>query len=304
MKIGYPCINTSINCTSNSTFRLKNYSKESLKEKLESNLNCLEKTLKFNVEKNILFFRIGSGLVPFASHEICQFNWLKEFKLKFKKIGNYIKKNEIRISMHPDQFVVLNALDKKIVRKSIKEINYHCSVLDLMELNSQAKVQIHVGGVYHDKQRSITRFIKNYLELKPEIKKRLVLENDHLSYSLKDCLLINKQTDIPIVFDVYHHQCFNNKETINQAVKQAAETWQKKDGVLMIDYSEKKLGKRKGVHAEKINLEKFKIFLEQTENLDFDLILELKNKEKEALKTVKFVETYFPKRLIRLKASA
>ena len=304
MKIGYPCINTSINCTSNSGFRLKNYSKGNLKKKIENNLNCLEKTLRFNVEKNLLFFRIGSGLIPFASHEICQFNWLKEFRPRFKKIGNYIKKNKVRISMHPDQFIVLNAQKKEIKERSIKEIEYHCLVLEAMGLDQKAKVQIHVGGVYNEKEKSMERFIKNYLGLKNEIKKRLVLENDHLSYNLKDCLFLNKKTGIPIVFDVYHHQCLNNKETINQAIKQAAQTWQSKDGILMIDYSEKKPGKRKGVHAEKINLKKFKVFLEQTENIDFDIMLELKDKEKTALKAVQFLKTYFPNRLRMVKTSA
>ena len=304
MKIGYPCINTTINCTTNSGFRLRNYSKKLLREKTSNNLACLKKVLEFNVKNNLLFFRIGSGLVPFASHQVCQDDWFNFFKPEFKKIGDYIKKNKIRISMHPDQFVVLNALDKKIVKKSIKEINYHCLVLDLMELNSQAKVQIHVGGVYQEKQKSIARFIENYLELKPEIKKRLVLENDHLSYSLKDCLLINKQTNIPIVFDLYHHQCLNNRETVSQAISQANQTWQKKDGQLMVDYSEKQLGKRKGVHGQKINSLKFRRFLEQTKNIDFDIMLELKEKEKNALKAVKIIKTYFPNFLRRAKASA
>lgn len=88
MKIGYPCINTSIGCTANSTFRLKNYSEENMVEKINNNLDCLEKILNYNVEKGFLFFRISSDLVPFASHPICTFNWRGYFKKRFREMVN------------------------------------------------------------------------------------------------------------------------------------------------------------------------------------------------------------------------
>jgi UV DNA damage endonuclease len=290
MKIGYPCINRSIKCTSSSTFRLVNYSEKNLIQKIETNLECLKKMLFFNTENNILFLRIGSGLIPFASHEICSYDWKKHFTNELKEIGNYIKKNKIRISMHPDQFVVMNSKDKRIVGKSIKEIEYHCDVLDIMKLSSQAKVQIHIGGVYNQKEESIERFIKNYLKLSSKIKKRLVVENDHHSYSLKDCLYINKKTGIPVVFDTYHHQCLNNKESFKEAIKKAFFSWKRKDGLLMVDYSNGDPEKRIGSHAESIDVSAFSKFLKETEEFDFDIMMELKDKEKSALKGLKVMK--------------
>lgn len=287
MKIGYPCINTGIGCTANSTFRINNYSEENLVNKIEQNLDCLIKILEFNFKNNILFFRIGSGLIPFGSHEICKTDWKNIFNEKLKLIGDYIKKNNIRISMHPDQFVVLNAQDKKIVHKSIEEIKYHCLLLDAMSLKSEAKVQIHVGGVYNAKEQSIKRFIENYLKLDPGIKKRLVLENDHNLYNLKDCLYINKKTGIPIVFDVYHHECFNNGEKNKDSIKKALLTWKKRDGCLIVDYSNHEKGKRRGVHAKTINLDSFKKFLKEIGKNNLDIMLELKDKERSALKALK-----------------
>lgn len=285
MKIGYPCINTSIGCTANRTFRLKSYSEKNLKEKVKENLDCLYKILQFNVDHKLLFFRIGSQLIPFASHPICKFNWKKYFKKDFEKIGNYIKKNKIRISMHPNQFTVLNSPNEEIVKKSIKEIEYHCDILDSLKLDSTAKVQIHIGGVYNEKEKSIERFIKNYKKLNRKIKKRLVIENDDISYSLKDCLFVHKKTKIPVLLDVFHHQCLNNKETVKEAVSKASKTWKKKDGVLMIDYSNQKANAKKGTHSNHINLKDYKNFIKQIK-IDFDIMFEIKDKEKSALEVI------------------
>ncbi|MFO7867310.1 MAG: UV DNA damage repair endonuclease UvsE [Candidatus Aminicenantes bacterium] len=287
MKIGYPCINRSIGCTANSTFRLRNYSEENLIQKVSNNLSCLKKILKFNVQNHLLFFRISSDLVPFASHPVCQFNWVTHFKNEFEEIGAYIKRHKIRISMHPDQFVLINAKNKDVVQRSIKELDYHCDVLDAMELNGSAKTQIHVGGVYGDKEESIKRFIENHKNLPFKIKKRLVIENDHRSYSLKDCLSIHRQTDIPIIFDTYHHECLNNGESLSGALTKAQKTWKDKDGKSMIDYSSE--GEKKGAHSETINLRLFKKFLKHTKGLDFDVMLEIKDKEKSALKAVEYL---------------
>lgn len=283
MKIGYPCINNSFKLTIFKTFRLASYSDEKLKETICYNLANLWKVLEFNVHHNLKFFRIGSGLVPLASHPVCVFSWQKFFKKEFLKIGEYIKKNDLRISMHPDQFTLINALDKEIVSRSVKEIKYHAEVLDLFRLDSRHKIQIHVGGIYGDKKKSIARFISNYRKLPEKIKNRLAVENDERLFSLKDCLLISKQTGAPVILDALHHKLNNNGESLAQAVKDAAKTWKKSDGVPMMDYSSQASGKRTGAHINSIDAGDFKKFLSATSGIDLDVILEIKDKEKSAL---------------------
>ncbi|MFL6458384.1 MAG: hypothetical protein ACJ71G_15635 [Nitrososphaeraceae archaeon] len=73
----------------------------------------LNKVLRYNVKYNLLFFRISSDLVPFASHPICEFLWYEFFQHEIEQIGDYIKKHNIRISMHPDQFVILNSPNER-----------------------------------------------------------------------------------------------------------------------------------------------------------------------------------------------
>ncbi|MBD3193983.1 MAG: UV DNA damage repair endonuclease UvsE [Candidatus Lokiarchaeota archaeon] len=290
MKIGYPCINLSLECRSSHTFRLKNYSKEKLKKTVKSNLKCLLETLKYNINHKILFFRITSDLVPFASHQIMDFNWKKHFSKEFSEIGNFIKKKNIRITMHPGQYTVLNSNNEGVYKRSLEELIYHIDVLDLMKLDKSCKVQLHVGGVYGEKENSLNRFIERYHSLSNNIKERLVIENDDKSYNLKDCLQIYRETQIPIIFDVYHHMCNNSGESIEEAFQLISHTWEKEDGIPIIHYSSEHPHKGKPSHSEHIDLKDFAEFIQKTNIFDYDLMLEIKDKEQSALRVIKILE--------------
>ena len=56
MKIGYPCINTSIVREGPSTFRLASYNEDCLVKVVRNNLDHLEKILHYNVKNNLFFF--------------------------------------------------------------------------------------------------------------------------------------------------------------------------------------------------------------------------------------------------------
>jgi UV DNA damage endonuclease len=294
MKIGYPCINNSILRTCPSTFRLASYSENKLIQTVRGNLTHLIQILDYNVNHGLLFFRISSDLIPFASHPICKLNCFELFQSEFEQIGIFIKKHSIRVSMHPDQFVILNSPNNTIIKSSISKLKYHCKVLDAMRLDETAKVQIHVGGVYGNKIEALTRFVGTYNTLDNAIRRRLVIENDDHLYHLNDCLELNRRINIPIVFDSFHHELLSNGESLKLALMKAMSTWDKnRDGLPIVDYSsphigndEKSIKGRKGKHAERIDATSFKKFLKETEGLDFDVMLEIKDKEKSALKAL------------------
>jgi UV DNA damage endonuclease len=292
MKIGYPCLNLSLPCSSSRTFRLRSYSEERLKKTIEENIDCLFMILNFNLEHDILFFRITSDLIPFASHPVCKFNWQNYFKSEFLKLGRIIKSNNMRISMHPDQFTLINSVNRDIFKRSKNELLYHAQVLNLLDLNQSHKIQIHVGGAYGEKNKSIKRFISRYKELPIKIKERLVIENDERIYSLKDCLLISKQLKMPVLLDIFHHSLNNNKENIKSCFSAVKSKWLKKDGVPMVDYSSQEKGRRLGVHAKKLDINLFKNFIKETKEFKFDLMLEIKEKEKSVLKALKLLSSF------------
>lgn len=290
MKIGYPCINTGLGCTASSTFRLASYSEERLLGTVQENLDCLERMLAFGVSHNLFFLGIGSGIVPFASHPICKKDWTSAFGRELLNIGAFARKYGFRISMHPDKSVVLNSRDRGVVERSIAELNYHCKLLDSMGLDSTAKIQVPVGGVYGDRYGAMERFVDRYQILDESLKKRLVVENNIL-FSLKDCLEISKKVGVPVLFDVLHHECNNNGEPLRKAVEAAAGTWRKRDGPLMVDYSQQKKDGKKGEQAETLTPLHFRKFLRETEGPDFDLMVETKNREKSALKALRVINT-------------
>lgn len=287
MKIGYPCINLTLSCKGTKTFRLKSYSEQRLIETVENNLNCLLQTLQFNAKHNIGFFRITSDLIPFASHPINTYNWQQHFQNKLEEIGNYIKKHSMRTSMHPDQFTLINSIKEDIFQRSTKELAYHATILDSMQLDTSAKIQIHVGGVYQDKKASMQRFVTRFSKLNSNIRRRLVIENDDRLFNLTDCLQLSEKTGVPVLFDVFHHRVNPAPATVNQVFKLTQKTWKTKtDGIPMTDYSSQKLNGSPRAHAAAINLDDFQEFLEETKPADFDVMLEIKNKEKSAIKAV------------------
>jgi len=284
MKIGYPCINLSLPCRSSSRFRLATYSEEKIKETIEGNLECLSRILEFNAKHELLFFRISSDLIPFASHPVCTFPWQHVFEKEFRRMGDFIKHHHLRISMHPDQFVLINSLNHNIFERSAKELWYHAEILDLLGADTTAKIQIHVGGVYGDKNGSIRRFVSRYNELPERVRRRLVIENDERLYSVRDCLSIHEKTHIPVVFDAFHFRCNPEGEGIRETFLKLCSTWSDRDGLPIIDYSTQEPMKRMGTHAQSIHLRDFRAFLEETKGFDFDIMCEIKDKEKSALK--------------------
>jgi UV DNA damage endonuclease len=286
MRIGYPCINRSIGCSPARTFRLRSYSDSRLEETVRHNLECLEEILAYNAANGIFFFRITSDLIPFASHPVCTFPWQERFADSFTRLGEYIRRNDMRISLHPDQFTLINSPGESVFTRSVKELTYHCTILDLLELDTTAKIQLHIGGLYNDQERSLERFIRRYDSLDENIRSHLVIENDDRLFSVSDCLRIHERTGIPVLLDIFHHSVLNCGEEMESLLRAVQKTWLGSDGTPMVDYSSQQPGRRRGVHAETIDRDHFIRFLTSSRPYDIDIMLEIKDKEKSALQAV------------------
>jgi UV DNA damage endonuclease len=134
------------------------------------------------------------------------------------------------------------------------------------------------------------RFIERFNQIPQEIQKRLVIENDDRLYSLVDCLSIHHETGIPILFDNLHHECLNTGESLNNAFKSFTTTWHTSDGIPMVDYSEQAEGARIGKHRESLEVSRFTEYLNETSEYDFDIMLEIKDKEKSAMRAIAIMQ--------------
>jgi len=291
VKIGYPCINLSLHCSASRTFRLSNYSEKRLLDTVSNNLDCLERMIEFNISNNLLFLRITSDLVPFASHPICTFNWQEFFRERFKDIGEKIRKAGMRISMHPDQFVVINSPHEEVFERSSAELAYHAQILDLLKLNDTARIQIHVGGAYGDRENSMERFVKRFDMLENSVKRRLSVENDDKMYGIAHCMKIHQRLNMPVIFDNFHHELNDTHINAKKGVEMAFSTWSKRTGSPMVDFSHQQIGQRRGKHAESVDTELFKIFLTLLNGKDCDVMLEIKDKERSAIKVRQMVNS-------------
>lgn len=290
MRIGYPCINLRLPCRPSRTFRLASLSWERLRETLAGNLACLAEIVRWNAQHGLLFLRITSDLVPLASHPANRFPWDEEFAEEFSKIGALIRDLGMRISMHPGQYTLLNSPRPEVVKAAVADLQYYAHVLDLLGLDRAAKIQIHVGGVYGNKKRAMERFLQAVDALPLEIRARLVVENDERFYTFSDVLFIHKKTGLPVVFDVFHHELNSDGKSVGEALEAQRETWAPEDGLPIVDYSSPLPGGRMGSHARSLDEAHFLRFLEESRPHDFDLMLEVKDKEQSALRALSLAQ--------------
>lgn len=286
VKIGYPCINYTVPCRGNRTFRLASYSKDRFIATVHGNLACLRSIIDYNTKNGILFFRITSDIIPFASHPICTFDWRHYFREELYTLGDIIREHDMRISMHPDQFVLINALDPDIVLRSVRELRYHAAFLDAMGLDESAKIQIHIGGKYGNRTASLGRFVERYHTLPLAVQKRLVVENDDRSYTVSDCIMVSETTGVPVLFDIFHHELNSSGGTVADVLTMVSSTWQRNDGIPMVDYSSQEPGQKRGSHATRLNGHHFQQFLQKSRGFDFDVMLEIKEKEQAACRAL------------------
>lgn len=287
MKIGYACIPMAIDAKTTRSFVLKNFSFDRFYECVKYNLEDLNKILHYNIYNNIHMFRISSDIIPFGSHSINDFSWWKTFHEELEVIGNYIKENNIRVSMHPGQYTVLNSPSEDVVKKSIKDIEYHCLFLDSLGVDYTNKIILHVGGAYNDKISSVKRFKESFKRLSDSSKKRLVLENDERIFNIYEVLELCNSLNLPAVFDNLHHSFNPGKcEDIECVLKSVYDSWTTNDGNMKIHYSDSAIDKRPGAHSAHINIDNFLNFYEKVKGFNPDIMLEVKDKDISAIECI------------------
>jgi UV DNA damage repair endonuclease len=138
-------------------------------------------------------------------------------------IGETARQNNVRLSFHPDQFVVLASDRPEVVNKSIEEFEYHADMARFMGYGKtfqDMKINVHISG------RKGPQGIRDvYSRLSPEARNTLTLENEEYTHGLSDCLSLSDL--VPTVMDIHHNWIREGNYIAHNddLVKQVIDSW-------------------------------------------------------------------------------
>lgn len=192
-----------------------------------ANVRDISKILRWNDKYGIKFFRLSSEMFPFASHEEYGYKLAPFASEALAEAGKVAGELGHRVSTHPGQFTQLGSPRPSVIENAIRDLEAHDEMLSLMKLPEQANrdavMVLHLGGTFGDKAGTVERFKENYKKLPESIKRRLVLENDDVSWSVHDLLPICEELDIPMVLDFHHHNIIFDADKIREGTKDIEE---------------------------------------------------------------------------------
>ena len=298
MNIGYACLTLGVCNTNYRSCTLKNATNDNLTTLINANLDSLNNAIDYNIKNHINLFRITSDLIPFGSSPANSLPWWDMFSTKFDMIGDKIKNSNMRVSMHPGQYSVLNSPNEDTVDRAIMDLEYHTKVLDSLNVSRQNKIILHIGGVYNDKPTAISRFIQNYNRLSDNVKNRLVIENDDKSYTLYDVLSIAYKLSIPVIYDNLHNYLnpSDKDKSDEHNINLVKPLWRKEDGTQKIHFSIQDPIKKGGSHSKTIAIHTFLQFCKDINRDDIDIMLEVKDKNISAIKCIYCLKKELPLR--------
>ncbi len=249
----------------------------------------------------IHMYRMSSDMAPYATHpEMPQFHaMVRESASELEYAGKLAREADIRLSFHPSQFIVLNSESEELTKKSMADLDSQAEILDRMGCGPEARLVIHVGGAYGDRDSGCKRWSATWKRLGEPVRRRLVLENDDIRYSAADVLRIHEETGVALVFDYQHFWCMNpEKLSLVPTLERFLETWPKgvrpklhyscaRTELREIKRKNRKTGKPELVlqppiwtgHADYNNPFETMTFLRSIAHLDADVMLEAKAKD-------------------------
>ncbi|RFU76170.1 uv-damage endonuclease [Trichoderma arundinaceum] len=213
-----------------------------------ANARDIVKMLRWNDKYGIKFMRLSSEMFPFASHEEHGYKLAPFAADVLAEAGKVAAELGHRLTTHPGQYTQIASPRKEVVTAAFRDLEYHDEMLSLLKLpeqmNRDAIMILHMGGVYGDKAATLDRFRENYAKLSEGVKMRLVLENDDVSWSVHDLLPICEELNIPLVLDYHHHNIVFDSSIregtldIMDLYDRIANTWTRKNIKQKMHYSE------------------------------------------------------------------
>lgn len=172
--------------------------------------------------------RLTSDMLSFYTMDEYKDFWARQdvrdsLERWFAPIGETARANDVRISFHPDQFVVLASDREEVVNKSIEEFEYHTDMARWMGYGNNfqdIKINVHISG------RQGPEGIKRVMSrLSPEARNSLTIENDEMTWGIDASLEL--ADTCALVLDIHHHWVKTGEyiETTDDRVKRIVDSW-------------------------------------------------------------------------------
>lgn len=200
--------------------------KRLLRELYAANLSRLDGALDYCQAHSLRLYRMTSGLFPFADDEAGA-DVLEEFRASAARVGRRAAQTGVRLVLHPDQFVVLSSDSPQVVANSVKILETHARVMDLLEQPRSAWALIEIHGGKSGRAAQLVNVVR---DLPEAIKSRLAFENDEYSYGAGEILEVCHAAGVPMVFDAHHHVVREKLESydhpsVGELLRAARATW-------------------------------------------------------------------------------
>ena len=178
-------------------------------------------------ELGIGAFRINSQILPLATHPTSGYRLPDldadgSITAAFCQAGRLAAERDIRLSFHPDQFVVLNSERHDVVMASLREMHAQAELATLIGADV---LTLHAGSSAGGLPASLARLERGIEQLGAPARERLAIENDDRRFAPASLLPLCERLGVPLVYDVHHHRCNPDGLDVTTVTDLAVATW-------------------------------------------------------------------------------
>ena len=198
-----------------------------LSQVARANAIALAHAVERCAELGIGAFRVTSQLLPLATHPESGYTLDDLYQgdvitASYRAAGQLARLRDVRLSFHPDQFVVLNSERPQTVDSAVRELEHTASIAELIGADT---ITVHGGGGTGGATAALDRLRRGIDRLNAAARSRLALENDDRVFTPAQLLPVCAAESVPLVYDVHHHRCNADHLTIQAATDAAVATW-------------------------------------------------------------------------------
>ena len=248
-----------LTCISDILKDSKNEAIKKLSERILHNARATRYIIRHCSENNILHYRLSSALFPLITDDATEVSIedlpdYTQIKEELCFAGKIARQFNISIGSHPDQFNVLASKNLDAVVRTISELNFQASVLDMLGLpqDHTAPMNIHINAPlpraeHEDVKEGIDsesflnyqisevaeNFYDNLMKCDSGVYNRLTIENEDRGawnvdniIKFSDYIFQQFKFNLPVCYDNLHDIC-NPSETLNikWQAERCAYTW-------------------------------------------------------------------------------